>query len=140
MTSPYSTDKVLHRIDPLAYRPFIDPFEKEEKANQQQRSTIRSPSSLGTCDIDNDKADLESTMKQSIASQQSLHDWERKHMGLKKSHSKTMRSSRKSRAKILTMFRKEQKMKYKLAKKKMEKQLNRNINWTNVMPLVAQQA
>ena len=43
---------------------------------------------------------LGSSMKASQSSQQSLHDWDRTQMGLRRSHSKTMRASSRSRKKL----------------------------------------
>ena len=45
-------------------------------------------------------------MEKSAQSQQDIHDWDRK-MGLKKSHSKTMRLSSRSRKKLRSMFKKQ---------------------------------
>ena len=47
-----------------------------------------------------------SAMEKSQKSQQSIHDWDRK-MGLKRSHSKTMRLSTRSRKKLRTVFKNE---------------------------------
>jgi len=49
---------------------------------------------------------LVTAMERSQKTQQNIHDWDRK-MGLKRSHSKTMRSSTRSRKKLRTMLRKE---------------------------------
>lgn len=46
------------------------------------------------------------TMEKSAQSQQSIHDWDRK-MGLKKSHSKTMRLCSRSRKKTLSLIKKD---------------------------------
>lgn len=46
------------------------------------------------------------SMEMSQKSQQAIHDWDRK-MGLKRSHSKTMRQSTRSRKKLRTNFKKE---------------------------------
>jgi hypothetical protein len=45
-------------------------------------------------------------MEKSTKSQQDIHDWDRK-MGLKRSHSKTMRMSMRSRKKLRTLLKKE---------------------------------
>merc|ERR1712032_145772 len=139
MTSPSPAGKALHNLDPLVDRPFNDPFGTEEKVNQKQEVQLQSRNeeikqqvkqqqkmqtptrSLVKWNKHDDITKLESMMKKSKVSQQSLHDWDRKQMGLKKSHSKTMRLSRKSRTKIFTMLRKERTLKHKLAKRKMEK-------------------
>jgi hypothetical protein len=47
-----------------------------------------------------------SAMDQSSKSQQDIHDWDRK-MGLKRSHSKTMRLSMRSRKKLRAVMKKE---------------------------------
>jgi hypothetical protein len=47
-----------------------------------------------------------SAMEQSSKSQQAIHDWDRK-MGLKRSHSKTMRLSMRSRKKLRTVMKEE---------------------------------
>jgi hypothetical protein len=47
-----------------------------------------------------------SAMEKSTKSQQAIHDWDRK-MGLKRSHSKTMRMSMRSRKKLRTLVKKE---------------------------------
>ena len=49
---------------------------------------------------------FESTMEETQNSQQAIHDWDRK-MGLKRSHSKTMRLSCRSRKKLRAIVRKE---------------------------------
>lgn len=51
-----------------------------------------------------------SSMSKSIASQQAIHDWDRK-MGLKRSHSKTMRLSMRSRKRLKIMLKKDMKSK-----------------------------
>ena len=47
-------------------------------------------------------------MDKSVSSQQDIHDWDRK-MGLKRSHSKTMRLSMRSRKKLTALLMKKKK-------------------------------
>jgi len=57
------------------------------------------------CDFRTRLAYLQSSIEQSLITQQDLTNWD-KSMGLKKSHSKTMRSTRKSRAKVKNFLKK----------------------------------
>jgi len=50
---------------------------------------------------------LSDAMEKTQKSQQELHDWDRKIMGLKRSHSKTMRLSTRSRKKLRAMLKKQ---------------------------------
>lgn len=77
--------------------------EKENKeANEKSQPTVKvDPEKLQTTFTSFHKA-----MEISQQSQQSIHDWDRK-MGLKRSHSKTMRQSMRSRKRLRTFFKKE---------------------------------
>jgi hypothetical protein len=72
--------------------------------------------SLGDLDVEDSKVDpaeakcvmetFTTAMERSQQSQQDIHDWDRK-MGLKRSHSKTMRLSTRSRKKLRSVLKKE---------------------------------
>mmetsp|Transcript_22714 Transcript_22714/g.33539 ORF Transcript_22714/g.33539 Transcript_22714/m.33539 type:complete len:252 (+) Transcript_22714:162-917(+) len=67
-------------------------------------STESSDQNLG--EVKEQMESFESAMGDSLKSQQQIHDWDRK-MGLKRSHSKTMRLSMRSRKQLRTLLKKD---------------------------------
>jgi hypothetical protein len=70
-----------------------------------QRQHVR-PKSFAQFDMKHSMEAFAEAMAKSQKSQQNIHDWDRK-MGLKRSHSKTMRLSMRSRKKLKIMIRKD---------------------------------
>jgi hypothetical protein len=64
------------------------------------------PATVDPAQVQNIVQAFRAAMERSQYTQQSIHDWDKK-MGLKRSHSKTMRLSARSRKKLRTMFKRE---------------------------------
>lgn len=86
---------------------------KQQRAKQQQQpSNHKKGDGQPSLIIGNPKEtkkklmSLSTAMEKSQQSQQDIHDWDRK-MGLKRSHSKTMRLSMRSRKKLRAMLKKQ---------------------------------
>jgi len=78
-----------------------------EGEGKEQESIMESPVSLvETRQVKECMVSFESCMGKSFESQQRIHDWDRK-MGLKRSHSKTMRLSMRSRKKLRQFMKKD---------------------------------
>ena len=82
---------------------FMVDVDEKDDANLENND---SKNSSATEQVRNHIVSLEHTMEKSQGSQQAIHDWDRK-MGLKRSHSKTMRLSSRSRKKIRNILKKE---------------------------------
>ena len=76
---------------------FVGPLEFDESAVAPKVDMDKVMSAMET---------FNTAMEQSQKSQQDIHDWDRK-MGLKRSHSKTMRQSSRSRKKLRSVLKKE---------------------------------
>ena len=90
-----------------------DTFPLEYLPLDTQESPTKKPRPAPQMEIDVDPKSLKITMEgfasamaKSAKSQQDIHNWDKK-MGLKRSHSKTMRMSMKSRKRLRSMMKKE---------------------------------
>ncbi|CAB9528457.1 expressed unknown protein [Seminavis robusta] len=86
----------------------VTPTSKPKKAKQTNKAQAQMPL-IRTMDPQEARAklmSLSSAMEKTQKSQQDIHDWDRK-MGLKRSHSKTMRLTTRSRKKLRAMLKKQ---------------------------------
>ena len=79
---------------------------KRQKKTANQPGRKSRPNNPRKAHLKKSLEELASAMEKSAKSQQDIHNWDKK-MGLKKSHSKTMRLSTRSRKKLLSSCRRE---------------------------------
>jgi hypothetical protein len=90
---------------------FAEEVEEEESPSPREPTEESSQTPIPTLNVDPEKARLlmeafGTAMEKSQKSQQDIHDWDRQ-MGLKRSHSKTMRQTTRSRKKLRATFKKD---------------------------------
>lgn len=115
-------DMASVECDDQHHNPYVDAYSYYQDSNEEQErpakvarriSQIQVPppksvsfSLVPSSEIKGAIEAFTSSMTKSIESQQAIHDWDRK-MGLKRSHSKTMRLSMRSRKRLKIMLKKE---------------------------------
>lgn len=83
-----------------------DASDSDESDNDDDFENVSSRPRIDPTEAKDKMVSFEGAMGKSQDSQQAIHDWDRK-MGLKRSHSKTMRLSSRSRKKLRTLMQKD---------------------------------